>query len=113
MNKKIAIPINNEGILDEHFGHCKYFSLIDVKESQISSEEIITPPPHEPGVLPNWLAEKGVTDILAGGMGNRAIQIFNQNNVNVFVGAPVSNARELVAGFLDGTIDFSANYCDH
>lgn len=113
MNKKIAIPINSEGMLDGHFGHCKYFSLIDVNENQIISEEIVTPPPHEPGVLPNWLAQKGVTDILAGGMGNRAIQIFNQNNVNVFVGAPVLNTRELVTGFLDGSIDFSANYCDH
>ena len=113
MNKKIAIPINNEGMLDCHFGHCKYFSLIDVKENQIISEEIVTPPPHEPGVLPNWLAQKGVTDVLAGGMGNRAIQIFNQNNVNVFVGAPMLNTRELVTGFFDGSIDFSANYCDH
>jgi predicted Fe-Mo cluster-binding NifX family protein len=59
------------------------------------------------------LAEKGVTDVLAGGMGHKAIQIFNYNNVNVFVGAPQIAAEELVQGYLEKTIEFTANYCDH
>ena len=113
MDKRIAIPINESGILDGHFGHCKYFALIDVEGKNIISEEKVTPPPHEPGVLPKWLAEKGVTDVLAGGMGHKAIQIFNYNNVNVFVGAPTLSTKELVAGFLEKSIEFTANYCDH
>jgi predicted Fe-Mo cluster-binding NifX family protein len=111
--KKIAIPVDTSGHLDGHFGHCKFFAIFQIEGDNIIKEEQITPPPHEPGVLPKWLAENGVTDVLAGGMGNRAIQIFNQNNVNVFVGAPKLVARELVNGFLNNTIDFSANYCDH
>lgn len=111
--KKIAVPTDNSGMLDGHFGHCKFFTIIDVKNEEIVSEEKIVPPPHEPGLLPRWLAEQKVTDILAGGMGNRAIQIFNQNGVNVFVGAPKMNATELVKGFTDNSIEFSANYCDH
>lgn len=34
--------------------------------------------PHEPGFLPVWLALQGVTHIIAGGMGQRAISLFNQ-----------------------------------
>ena len=113
MKKKIAVPVNEDNLLDAHFGHCKYFSLIEVEDKKIVSEEIIQPPPHEPGVLPKFLAEKGVTDVLAGGMGNRAIQHFNNFGVNVFVGAPPLEANELAAGFLDDSIRFSANYCDH
>lgn len=113
MNKKIAVPIDDDGQLDGHFGHCKYFALIDANDDQILSEKIITPPPHEPGVLPKWLADKGVTHVLAGGMGNRAIRLFNLNNIDVFVGAPKMQARDLVAGFMDNSIEFSANYCDH
>lgn len=113
MDKKIAIPVNNEGMLDGHFGHCKYFALIDVKNNKIISEEMVTPPPHEPGILPRWLAGKGVTHVLAGGMGNRAIRLLNEHNVDVFVGAPPMQSRDLTAGFLDGSIDFSANYCNH
>lgn len=113
MSKKIAIPVDESGILDGHFGHCKYFALLDVEETTIVNEERVTPPPHEPGVLPKWLAEKGVTDVLAGGMGHKAIQIFNYNNVNVFVGAPKLSATELVQGYIEETISFTANYCDH
>ncbi|WP_321374070.1 NifB/NifX family molybdenum-iron cluster-binding protein [uncultured Draconibacterium sp.] len=113
MSKKIAVPVDENGILDGHFGHCKYFALLDVKETTITNEERVTPPPHEPGVLPKWLAEKGVTDVLAGGMGHKAIQIFNYNDVNVFVGAPQLSAAELVQGYLKKTIEFTANYCDH
>ncbi|WP_320112904.1 NifB/NifX family molybdenum-iron cluster-binding protein [Draconibacterium orientale] len=113
MSKKIAVPVDENGILDGHFGHCKYFALLNVEDTTIVNEERVTPPPHEPGVLPKWLAEKGVTDVLAGGMGHKAIQIFNYNNVNVFVGAPQIAAEELVQGYLEKTIEFTANYCDH
>lgn len=113
MRKKIAVPINEKGMLDAHFGHCRYFTLHEVTGEEIVSEEIVQPPPHEPGVLPQWLADLGVTDVLAGGMGNRAIQLFNQHGVNVFVGAPQLKAEELVNGYLSNSIEFSANYCDH
>ncbi len=113
MARKIAIPVDQNGILDGHFGHCKYFDVYTEEKNTITSEERFTPPPHEPGILPTWLAENGVTDVLAGGMGHRAIQIFNQAGVNVFVGAPQLRGRQLVEGFLHQTIEFTANYCDH
>lgn len=113
MKKIIAVPVNEQNILDAHFGHCKYFALYHVEDEKIVSEEIVQPPPHEPGVLPQFLAGKGVTDVLAGGMGNRAIQHFNNQKVNVFVGAPALEASKLVNGFLNESIRFSANYCDH
>jgi predicted Fe-Mo cluster-binding NifX family protein len=113
MDKKIAVPVDESGRLDGHFGHCRYFALFSVSGQKIISEERITPPPHEPGVLPRWLAEQGVTDVIAGGMGQRAIQIFNQNGVNVFVGAPQLTARELSEGHLNGELNFTGNYCDH
>lgn len=111
--KKIAVPTDSKGMLDGHFGHCKFFTIFESTNGEINAEEKVVPPPHEPGILPKWLAENGVTDVLAGGMGNRAIQIFNQNGVNVFVGAPKMNATELVKGFLDKSVEFAANYCDH
>ena len=113
MKKKIAVPVNENNILDAHFGHCKYFVLAETTDKKIESKEIVQPPPHEPGVLPKWLAENGVTDVLAGGMGNRAIRLFNQHGVNVFVGAPTLEAEELISGFLNESLQFSANYCDH
>ncbi len=113
MEKKIAVPVDENGLLDGHFGHCKFFAVLTVVDKNIVDEQKLVPPPHEPGLLPKWLAEQGVTEVLAGGMGQKAIQIFNYNDVNVWVGAPRKTARELAEGFLHSSIQFTANYCDH
>ncbi|HPF02795.1 MAG TPA: NifB/NifX family molybdenum-iron cluster-binding protein [Bacteroidales bacterium] len=112
MKRRIAVPLE-DGILCSHFGHCEQFAIIDTDNNSISAEELLTPPPHEPGLLPAWLAEKGVTDVIAGGMGQRAINLFNQQNINVFVGAPVKEPRMLAGDLLNDSLHAGANYCDH
>ena len=112
MKRKFAVPSTN-GLLDPHFGHCRSFTLIDTENTSIVSVDHIDAPPHQPGLLPAWIAEKGVSDVIAGGMGQRAIQLFNTHSVNVFVGAPVQSPEQLVYDFLNGRVSFSANYCDH
>jgi predicted Fe-Mo cluster-binding NifX family protein len=112
MKKKIAIPTSN-GQLDPHFGHCRQFTLVEVEDDLIQGTTILEAPPHKPGLLPPWLVERDVTDVIAGGMGNRAIQLFNQFGINVFVGAPILSPPELVTGLIEKTITFAANYCDH
>ena len=112
MKKRIAIPLEN-GILCAHFGHCQQFAIIDANDNLITGETLVTPPPHEPGLLPGWLAEKGVTDVIAGGMGQRAIDLFNQQKINVFVGAPQKNPKELTGDLLSNTLQAGANLCDH
>ena len=74
---KIAIPLA-EGKLCMHFGHCETFALIDVdlEQRKIIGRVDLTPPPHEPGVIPKWVAAQGAGLILAGGMGQRAQDIF-------------------------------------
>ncbi len=112
MKKRIAIPLES-GILCSHFGHCEQFAIIDTENNTISSESLITPPPHEPGLLPGWLAEKGVTDVIAGGMGQRAIDLFNLQKINVFVGAQMKSPEELATDLLNNSLSAGANYCDH
>lgn len=110
--KRIAIPLES-GILCSHFGHCQQFAIIETENGSIKGESLVTPPPHEPGLLPAWLNEKGVTDVIAGGMGQRAISLFKQNKINVFVGAPIKEPKDLAADLLNGTLAAGANYCDH
>jgi len=112
MKKRIAIPLEN-GILCSHFGHCQQFAIIDTENKSISGETLVTPPPHEPGLLPAWLSEKGVTDVIAGGMGQRAIDLFNQQKINVFVGAQVKSYKELADDLINNSLAAGANYCDH
>jgi len=109
---KFAIPLAN-GKLTAHFGHCQEFALIEVADNEITDKQILTPPPHEPGVLPNWLHELGADVIIAGGMGQRAVNLFGEKGIKVITGAPVSEPEALVASYLDNTLMTGANICDH
>ncbi len=110
--KKIAVPVSG-GALSAHFGHCEHFFICQVDNDKITNQEKQTPPAHEPGVYPSWLHEQGVTDVITGGIGQRAIDIFKQNSINVFVGAPQDDPKTIVEDFISGTLELSANYCDH
>lgn len=112
MKLKFAIPLEN-GVLCNHFGHCQQFSIIDIDNDQITREEMVTPPPHEPGLLPAWLAEKGVTDVIAGGMGQKAIQLFQQNHIDVYIGVKPKNPSELVMDWLNNNLEKGTNACTH
>lgn len=111
---KIAIPITN-GRLSAHFGHCDRFAIIDgdTNSKEIKSQELVTPPPHEPGLLPEWLSGLSVELVIAGGMGRRAQQLFKQSNIDVVVGAPDNSPYELVRQYLAGQMQCGQNICDH
>jgi len=110
----IAIPISNNE-LDLHFGHCKKFALvkIDPKEKTILSREDVQAPPHQPGLLPPWLAQLGVNIVIAGGMGQRAKDLFGNHNIKVFVGASQESPEKLVGDYLTGVLKLGENCCDH
>ncbi|MFO7607886.1 MAG: NifB/NifX family molybdenum-iron cluster-binding protein [Candidatus Krumholzibacteriia bacterium] len=111
---KIAIPLVN-GQLALHFGHCEQFALVNVDRQAcaITGREDVGSPPHEPGLLPRWLAERGASMIIAGGMGQRARDLFTQQGIEVIVGAPPVAPETLVGSYLDGTLRGGENLCDH
>lgn len=111
---KIAIPLA-EGKLTAHFGHCASFAIIEVDDQtkKIIKREDIPAPPHQPGLLPPWLAERGANMIIAGGMGQRAQQLFAQQGIQVVVGAPVETPEKLITDFFAGSLQTGDNLCDH
>ncbi len=111
---KFAIPLA-EGKLTTHFGHCKMFALITVDDNTktITKKEEIVPPPHEPGLLPVWLHEKGVTHIIAGGLGQRARTLMEEKNIRVMAGAPALEPETLVNYYFAGKLVLGTNGCDH
>jgi predicted Fe-Mo cluster-binding NifX family protein len=111
---RIAIPLTN-GRLSRHIGHCECFALLDVDpdEKKILRRENVWAPPHQPGLLPPWLAERGATVVLAGGMGERAQALFTGQGIRVVVGAAVETPERLVVNYLAGTLRAGENVCDH
>ena len=111
---RIAIPLAR-GKLALHFGHCEEFALLDISEEdkQIISARNLESPGHQPGFLPSWLAGHEVDTIIAGGMGQRAKQLFQENNIKVIVGTSADTPENIVRAYLDGTLVTGDNLCDH
>jgi ATP-binding protein involved in chromosome partitioning len=111
---KIAIPLTG-GRLSAHFGHCEQFALVeaDLISKQILAQALVTPPPHEPGLLPRWLHQQGVQVVIAGGMGRRALELFAQNGIAVHAGAPGDTPENLARSFVTGGLGGGTPTCGH
>lgn len=111
---RFALPVA-DGKLCMHFGHCEKFVMLDVNEqtNEIISEDHVDAPPHQPGLLPRWLAELGADCIIAGGMGSRAVGLFESLNIKVITGAPADSPRKVVEDFLNNMLETGQNVCDH
>ena len=109
---KIAIPLVS-GKLSSHFGHCDQFGIYEIEENKIVSTKMENPPGHEPGALPKWLKENGVTLVLAGGMGSRAQNLFESFGIHVSIGVPSWEPEEIVKAYLEDKLPQGNNICDH
>lgn len=109
---KIVIP-SADGRLCGHFGHCEYFTFVDVEpeNKEILSIENKVP---EDGIScqsASWIASQGANVILAGGMGGRPMAIFAQNGVKVVAGCPELEVKEIVEQYMNGTLATGENSC--
>lgn len=89
-----------------HFGHCENFIFFTAENKEIVSSSVVPNPGHRPGFLPNFLADNGADVIISGGMGGGAVEIFNERNVEVIIGAegdPAAAVEQYLAGNLRST----------
>lgn len=104
--RKIAVPTLN-GRLSGHFGGSEFFTIIKVEDNKIVNEDILSTPEHTTGAYPKFLANAGVTDIIVGGVGGKAIDIFKANGIGVYkaqgIKTPAEHAKDLIAETLDTT----------
>ncbi|MBN2644661.1 MAG: ATPase, partial [Desulfuromonadaceae bacterium] len=62
----------------------------------------------------HWLAGQGADLIIAGGMGMRAQNLFEEQNIKVVVGASGElTPLEVVQAYLVDTLQTGINACDH
>ncbi len=106
---KIAVAAEGDRVT-EHFGHCAQFQLYTEEGGRIAKEETVANPGHRPGFLPNFLGDLGVGVIISGGMGGGAIEIFNERNIEVVVGAS-GGARAAAEAWLKGQLVSTGSVC--
>jgi Mrp family chromosome partitioning ATPase/predicted Fe-Mo cluster-binding NifX family protein len=111
---KIAIPVEN-GRLNAHFGGSREFAIVEVDTNAktILHSETLPAPKHEPGAFPRWLHSLGVQVIIAGGIGQRALTLFDQQGINVVAGQPNELSGKLVEAYLSGGVTAKPEGCAH
>ncbi|OJU52465.1 MAG: dinitrogenase iron-molybdenum cofactor biosynthesis protein [Bacteroidales bacterium 45-6] len=109
---KIAVSTNGTQI-DDHFGHCEAYTIFVVNEKkEIESTEIL---PSESGCgcksnIASVLQNKGVNILIAGSMGDGALNVLNTHGIKVLRGNS-GEARRKVDEFLDGKLADSGITC--
>jgi len=103
--------ISTDGMnVSAHFGRCPSFTLVELEGGRTVMKEVIANPGHHPGYLPQFLSERGVTCIVAGGMGGRAQALFAERGIRTVMG--VSGAvDEAIAGLCAGTLAGGESLC--
>lgn len=112
---KIAIPLH-QGRFSQHFGGAEHFAFYTVEgeERTVGEQQLKSPPEHNRGVFPMWLRQQGVTHVLAGGMGPRAIDILNRHGIEVVLGVQGDDPDAVIQSFFDGTLVATGEACnDH
>ncbi len=112
MKRKFAIP-TVDGKSCAHFGHCQSFAVVEVDGADLGIMNFMDPPAHQPGTYPRFLADQGVSIVIAGGMGQMAQNLFQQNNIEVHMGVGVEEPHFLVEQFLRNELQTGDNLCNH
>ena len=109
---KVAVPTRGN-VVDDHFGHCEAYTVFTIDENQKIIETEMLPSPQGCGCKSNIasaLKEKGVSVMLAGNMGNGALNVLQNQNITVYRGCS-GDVRQLVKNFVNGTVTDSGEGC--
>jgi len=109
---KVAVPTRRNEV-DDHFGHCEMYTVFNIDENnKIISSEVL-PSPQGCGCKSNIasvLKEKGVSVMLAGNMGNGALNVLMSQGIEVYRGNS-GNVHMLTEAFLLGRVVDSGEGC--
>jgi len=110
---KIAVPLTENKQIDDHFGHCEYYGVYTASDSKEITDMQILPSPQGCGCKSNIamdLAGDGVTVMLAGGMGEGAVNVLSNFGIKVIRGCS-GDATEVVKMFISGNLTDSGVSC--
>ena len=110
---KIALPTKNDGNIDNHFGHCQFYTICTVSDEGKNLQYERLDSPVGCGCKSNiasGLHKMGVTVMLAGNMGDGAVNILKNNEIKVIRGCS-GKVEDVVKDYLDGKLSDSGLTC--
>jgi predicted Fe-Mo cluster-binding NifX family protein len=106
---KIAISTDGQYV-SQHFGRCPEFTILEIKDGKLINKKTISNPGHHPGYLPQYLREYGVSSIVAGGMGMRARELFEQAKIDAVLGVE-GKINQVISKIIDGSLEGGESIC--
>ena len=107
----MRIALSTDGdFVSAHFGRCPAFTIVDIQNKQVIRKEVVRNPGHQPGFIPEFLHNKGVQYIIAGGMGMRATGFFEQYGIKAIVGIS-GKVDDAIEQFIQGTLAGGESLC--
>ncbi|KUO61406.1 MAG: dinitrogenase iron-molybdenum cofactor biosynthesis protein [Gracilibacter sp. BRH_c7a] len=110
---KIALP-SRQNLIDDHFGHCDYFTIftVDKDNKEIIEQETIASPVGCgcKSNIAQTLSEMGVKVMLAGNMGEGAVRVLNNSGIEVLRGCS-GDVKSVALEWLSGTLSDSGDSC--
>lgn len=107
---KYAISTDGD-FVSAHFGRCPEFVLAEIEDGKVTSRERIANPGHHPGFLPEFLGERGVGCIVAGGIGPRARSLFAEKRIDIITGIQ-GTVEDVVSQLCEGTLTGGPSLCE-
>ena len=110
---KIAVPVTENNLIDGHFGHCDFYNIYSISDTneitEINTVDSLQGCGRKSDIA-SVLASGGVTVMLAGGVGGGAINVLNSNGSEVVRGCS-GIATEVVKLYLQGLVEDSGSSC--
>lgn len=96
----------------QHFGHCDNFVIFDLEDQKVISQNILDNPGHSPGILPPFLAQHGINVVIAGGMGQKARDLFAAHHIETITGL-AGSIEQILEAYLNNTLIATNETCSH
>ncbi len=109
---KIALP-SNQNKVDGHFGHCEYFTVFTINEKNeiINEEKVMSPAGCGcKSNIVHTLSQMGVSVMLAGNMGEGAVNVLGSQGIKVLRGCS-GDVKTVTEQWLAGTLKDSGIAC--
>jgi predicted Fe-Mo cluster-binding NifX family protein len=107
---RVAVSADDNNGLDSvvspHFGRCPCYVLVDLDSREVKQVNAVANPyydHHQQGQVPGFIRSQGADVMLTGGMGRRALGLFEQYGVEAVTGAS-GTVRHALAGYLGGRL---------
>jgi len=110
---KIAIPTKENNEVDAHFGHCEFYTIFLISDKNEILAETILKSPQGCGCKSNIaydLSELGVKIMLAGGIGDGAVNKLASQDIQVIRNCK-GDVHQLVEAYLAGKIQDGGSNC--